>query len=268
MKKFIIYVLLAGFGIFFLYPFIWLAAGSFKPETEIAGFSLWSHDWTLQNYRDVVREIPLGRALLNSLLVSSTVTISVVILGSITGFALSRLHFKGRDLIFGVILLTMVIPFQITLIPMYVLMVKLGWVDNYLGLIVPAMISPMSILLFRQFFLDIPQDLLDAARIDGCSELRILFQILYPVSWPVVITVGLLTFMASWNDVLWPLIVIRTRELMTMPQMVALFAISGETELLGPKLAASLLLALPIVVAYAFFQKYFIESMATSGLKS
>jgi ABC-type glycerol-3-phosphate transport system permease component len=130
------------------------------------------------------------------------------------------------------------------------------------------MVSAFAILLFRQYFQSIPQDVIDAARIDGCSELRILFQIIWPLSVPALVTVGILTFMAVWNEVLWPLIVIRNRDLMTMPQLVALFAVGGQAEgLLGVKLASATLLALPIVVAYAFFQRYFIESMASSGLK-
>ena len=162
----------------------------------------------------------------------------------------------------------MVIPFQITLIPMYILMVKFGWVDSYLSLIVPGMITAFGILLFRQFFMDIPQDLIDAARIDGCNDFRILFQIIWPLSKPVIITVGIISFMSSWNDVLWPLIVIRAQELMTMPQLVTLFKTGGQAESqLGAELAAATLLAVPIIIVYAFFQRYFIESMATSGLK-
>jgi len=162
----------------------------------------------------------------------------------------------------------MMIPFQITLIPTYILIVKFGWTDTYLSLIVPAMMSAFGILLFRQFFLSIPQAVIDAARLDGCSELQILFRVVWPLSKPVIITVGILTFMTSWNEVLWPLIVIRERSLMTMPQLVTLFAVGGQAESqLGAQLAAATLLALPVIIAYSFFQRYFIESMATTGLK-
>ena len=184
-------------------------------------------------------------------------------------YALARLRFPGRELIFAVILFTMVIPFQITLIPMYILMVKFGWVDTYLSLIVPGMINSFGILLFRQFFRDVPQELIDAARIDGCKEFQILFRIIWPLSKPVFITVGIIAFMASWNDVLWPLLVIRLERLMTMPQLVTLFALGGQAEApIGVQLAAATLLAAPIIIVYSFFQKYFIESMATSGLKN
>jgi multiple sugar transport system permease protein len=268
MKKVPIYVLLTLGGLIFAYPFLWMISASLKPEIEIGEIGLWSSNFTLTSYEAVMSKIPIGRALLNSLFVSISVTISVIFFGSIVGYALSRLRFLGRDLILSVILFTMVIPFQITLIPTYILMVKFGWVNTYLSLIVPGIISAFGILLFRQFFLDIPQDLIDAAKIDGCNDFKILFKVIWPLSRPVIITVGIIAFMGSWNDVLWPLIVIRVQKLMTMPQLVTIFVTGGQAEgQLGAQLAASTLLSLPIIIVYSFFQRYFIESMATSGLK-
>ena len=204
----------------------------------------------------------------NSLFVSGFVTFGVLIFGSMTGYALARLEFKGRNLLFYVIIFTMTIPFQITLIPQYIIMVKLHWTDTYLALIVPGLMNAFGIILFRQYFKSIPQDLIDAARLDGCGEFGIIFRVMWPNSVPAIITVGILTFMASWNDVLWPLIVIRDQSLMTMPQLVTLFVIGGRAESqLGVKLASAVLLALPIIIAYMFFQKYFINSAASSGMK-
>ena len=269
MKKAIIYILLIIGGLMFAYPFLWMISATFKPEVEIGSIGLWSSNFGLHNYMAVFQKIPIGRAFLISIFVSACVTLSVILFGSIVGYALSRLNFFGRDFLMGVILFTMVIPFQITLIPMYILMVKFGWVDSYMALIVPSMISSFGILLFRQFFMDIPQDLIDAAKIDGCNDLQILFRLIYPLSKPVIITVGIITFMSSWNDVLWPLIVIRLQKLMTLPQLVTIFAVGGQAEgQLGAQLAAATLLAVPIILVYAFFQRYFIESMATTGLKS
>jgi multiple sugar transport system permease protein len=262
------YLILILGAALFAYPFLWMIAGSLKPELQINGFSLWPSDATLQSYRAVFTKIPIGRALVNSLLVSCSVTASVVVFGSMVGYALSKLEFLGRGALYLLIIFTMMIPFQITLIPQYILMVKLGWTDSYLSLIVPAMMSGFSIVLFRQFFMSVPGALIDAARIDGCSDLRILFRVIYPLSRPVIITVAILTFMATWNDVLWPLLVIRERSLMTMPQLVTIFVIGGEAETqLGSLLAAATLLALPVTAAYAFFQRYFIESMASTGIK-
>jgi len=135
-------------------------------------------------------------------------------------------------------------------------------------LIAPTMMTAFSIVLFRQFFMGVPQALIDAARIDGCSEFGIVYRVIWPLSKPVIVTVGLLTFMTNWNEVLWPLMVVRERSLMTMPQIVALFTIGGEAESqLGLLLAAATLLSLPVIVAYVFFQRYFIESMASTGIK-
>jgi ABC-type glycerol-3-phosphate transport system permease component len=184
------------------------------------------------------------------------------------GYALAKMEFKGRNAIFYVIIFTMTLPFQITLIPNYITMVKLNLVDSYAALILPFLLNAFAILLFRQAFMSIPSALIDAARVDGCSDFRILFQILFPNIVPTIVIVGILTFMSSWNEVLWPLIVIRDESLMTMPQLVTLFSVGGRAESqLGVKLASAVLLALPIMLAYSFFQKYFIQSMASSGLK-
>lgn len=269
MKKVTLYIVLIIFGLIFTYPFLWMLSATLKPELEIGSLNLLSENFSFENYRVVFNKINIGRAFINSIFVSLCVTASVIFFGSIVGYALARLKFWGKSFIFNMMLFTMVIPFQITMIPLYILMVKFGWIDTYLALIMPAAISTFGILLFRQFFLDIPQDLIDAARVDGCSEWTILFRIIWPLSTPVIITVAILTFMASWNDVLWPIIVIRAQDFMTMPQVVALFKTGGAADSqLGVELAAAALLAIPIILIYSFFQKYFIESMASSGLKS
>lgn len=255
-------------AVLFAYPFIWMIFATFKPEVEISDLWLFSKNMSFKNYSVVFSKIPIVRAFFNSLFVASSITFSVIIFGSIVGYALSRLKFRGRDFLLTLILFTMMIPFQITLIPTYVLIVKLGLVDTYAGLILPGMMSSFSILVFRQSFLTIPQSLIEAARLDGCNNLQILFKVIIPLSKPAISTVGILTFMSSWNEVLWPLIVIRDENLMTMPQLVTIFVLGGQAEAqLGVQLASATLLALPIIIAYSFFQRYFIESMATTGLK-
>jgi ABC-type glycerol-3-phosphate transport system permease component len=268
MRKAIFYLVLVFGALMFLYPFLWMITATLVPESDISSFSIIPSTISLNSYTQMFDKIPIGRALLNSILVASSVTIGVLVFGSMVGYALSRLEFKGRNLIFYIIIFTMTLPFQITLIPQYIIMVKLGWVDTYLALIVPYLMNALSIIMFRQYFKSIPQDLIDAARIDGCNELTIIFRILWPNAIPALVTVGIITFMASWNEVLWPIIVIRNEELMTMPQLVTLFAVGGRAESqLGVKLASATILALPIVLAYLFFQKYFIQSMASTGIK-
>lgn len=245
-----------------------MLSASFAPENEIGGLTLLPTKFQLDSYEQMFNKIPIGKAFLNSLIVSSCVTAGVLIFGSMVGYALSRMEFKGRNAIFYLIIFTMTLPFQITLIPQYIIIVELGWVDTFYALIIPYLMNSLSIIMFRQYFKSIPQDLIDAARIDGCGELRILFRILWPNAIPALVTIGIITFMASWNEVLWPLIVIRDESLMTMPQLVTLFVVGGRAESqLGVKLASAVLLALPIILAYLFFQKYFIQSMASSGIK-
>ncbi len=268
MKKIIFYILLIAGALIFLYPFVWMLLASLSPENEIGGLTFLPTHLTLGSYAQMIAKIPITRSFINSVFVSAMVTLGVLVFGSMVGYALSRLEFKGKNLLFFIIIFTMTLPFQITLIPQYILMVKFGWVDTYLALIVPYLMSALGIILFRQYFKSIPQDLIDAARIDGCGELRIIFRILWPNSVPALVTVGIITFMTSWNEVLWPLIVIRNDKMMTMPQLVTLFAVGGAAESqLGVKLAAATLLALPIIIAYLFFQKYFIQSMASTGIK-
>lgn len=268
MRKFIFYTLLLIWALIFIYPFAWMLSASLRPEAEIGQFNPIPSKLSFLSYENVFEKIPILRAFGNSMLVSSSVTFGVLVFCSMIGYALSRLQFRGRDTIFTVLLFTMVLPFQITLIPMYILMVKFGWTNSYLALIVPYFINSFAIILFRQYFRSVPGDLIDAARIDGCSEFRILFGIFWPLSIPALITVGIVTFMTNWNEVLWPMIVIREWELMTMPQLVAIFATGGKAEgQLGTQLAAATLLALPIITAYIVFQRYFIESMASTGLK-
>jgi multiple sugar transport system permease protein len=268
IKKLFFYMILSVAAVIFLYPFVWMLLATVRPESEVLNFGLFGSRFTLENYELMVSKIPIFRALMNSVLVSFVSTVCVLIFCSITGYTLARLRFPGRNAMFAAILFTMMIPFQITVIPMYVLMVKLGWTDTYTALIVPFTMSPFAILLFRQFFLQIPQDLIDAARIDGLSEMGILFRIFWPLSKPGLITVGIVHFMSIWNEVLWPIIVVRKQSIMTMPQMVTLFEVGGQAEnLVGVKLAAAALMTLPVVIAYLFLQRHFIESMASTGLK-
>ncbi len=268
MKKVIFYLSLLVWTILFIYPFLWMLSATIRPEQEIGGFNIIPSQITFESYAQVFAKIPIVRAFFNSLFVALTVTTGTLFLCSMIGYAIGRLQFLGRDIIFYLVLITMMLPLQIILIPLYILMVKLSWVNSYYSLIVPWTVSAIAIVMLRQYFQSIPRALIDAARIDGCSELRIIFHIVWPISVPALITVGIITFMTTWNEVLWPLIVIREHNLMTMPQLVTIFAVGGQAEsLLGVQLAAATLLALPVIIAYTFFQKYFIESMATSGLK-
>ena len=268
INKAFTYVALTIAALTFIYPFVWMIGAALTPFEETGTMRLWPKHPGLQNFQIMIGKIPIIRSLLNSFFVALLTTSLVLITGSTVGYALARMRFRGRQLIFYIIVFTMSLPFQITLIPNYITMVNLHLIDTYLALIIPFSVSAFAILMFRQAFQGLPQALIDAARLDGCSEISIIFRILWPNIKPVIITVTILTFIGSWNEVLWPLIVIRKETIMTMPQLVTLFAVGGRADSqLGVKIAAAVLLALPVMIAFLFFQKYFIQSMASTGLK-
>ena len=265
---FLLYAALSIAALTFIYPFIWMIGASLAPAHEIGTMTLLPQHPGLENFKSMIAKIPIGRSLLNSLLVALITTTLVIITGSVVGYALAKMQFKGRQLIFYVIVFTMSLPFQVTLIPNYITMVNLRMVDTFFALVIPFAVSAFAILMFRQAFQGLPQALIDAARMDGCSETGIIFRILWPNIKPTIVTVAILSFIGSWNEVLWPLIVVRDEKLMTMPQLVTLFAVGGRADSqLGVKIAAAVLLALPVMIAFLFFQKHFIQSMASTGLK-
>jgi multiple sugar transport system permease protein len=268
IRHFLLHATLLVAALSFIYPFIWMLGAAFSPENEIAKMTIWPSHPSWGNFKSMLEKIPIGRSLINSVLVASFTTSLVLITGSTVGYALAKMKFKGRQVIFYIIVFTMSLPFQITLIPNYITMVNLHLVDTFLALVVPFAVSAFAILMFRQAFQGLPQALIDAARLDGCNEMGIIFRVLWPNIKPTLVTVAILTFIGSWNEVLWPLIVIRDEQLMTMPQLVTLFAVGGRADAqLGVKIAAAVLLALPVMVAFVFFQKHFIQSMASTGLK-
>ena len=262
-----LYAVLGLAALTFIYPFLWMASSTFKPREEFGSLALIPEHATLDNYRTMWARAPFGRALLNSTMVATTITLAVLVFGSITAYAMARLSFRGRPVLNAATLAVLLVPGQLTLIPLYTLIVQLGWIDTYTALIAPYLFNATAILMLRQFFLQIPQSLIDAARMDGMSELRILFTIFWPLSKPVLSIVAIFTFMGSWNEVLWPLLVVRDQQLMTLPQLLTVFALGGGAGSVGVSLASAMVLVIPVVVAYAFLQRNFIESMAGAGIK-
>ena len=259
-------LVLAAFS--FVLPFLYMVSTAFKGPRELFSPNLVPQNPTLDNFNAVLTQIPIGRALFNSVFVYGTITLSTLLFSSVVGYALSRLQFYGREFVFNVILVTMMIPGQLVLIPLYLLIVRFGWTDSYQALIVPGMMSAFGIFMFRQTFKTIPQDLIDAARIDGAGELTILFRILWPLSTPALITVGIFTFMGGWNDFLWPTIVNRDQSLMTLTQMVTIYAIGGQAGgQFGAVMASSLIAVVPMIAVYLIFQKYYLQGIVSTGIK-
>ena len=267
LRRIGLYAALTIAALTFIYPFLWIASATFKPRTELGGLGLFPDHATFDNYRTMWSRAPFGRALLNSMLVAGTITIAVLVFGSITAYAMSRLRFRGRPVLNAATMGVLLVPGQLTLIPLYTLIVQLGWVDTYAALIAPYLFNATAILMMRQFFLQIPQSLIDSARMDGMGEMRILFTIFWPLSKPVLSIVAIFIFMGSWNEVLWPLLVVREQHLMTLPQLLTVFALGGGAGSTGVSLASAMVLVVPVVIAYAILQRNFIESMASSGVK-
>ncbi len=251
-----------------LLPYAWMVSSSFKPNHEIftATVQFVPHEPILDNYRNALLKQPVGRTLLNSVIVSGAETLAVVVTSVFIAYPFARLRFPGRDLLFLLILGTMMIPSQVTMIPTFILMKWLGWIDTYQGLIVPRVMAPLGIFLMRQFLLTLPRELEEAARIDGCGYLRTLTQVLLPLTGPAIATLAIFTFTASWNEFFWPLIVVQSNEMWTIQLLIAAMK-QAEVADWGLIMAVVTLSVLPTVVLYALLQRFFVKGIAMSGLK-
>jgi len=253
-----------------VFPFLWMVSTSLKDISEVYTFppTFVPEVWRPGNYIEAWRRIPFATFFKNSAVVSGSVALGQMFTCSLAGFAFSRLRFPGRDKIFLIYLATMMIPFAVIMIPLYIVMRWLNWVDSHLALIVPAMVSVFGTFLMRQFFLSTPQELIDAGRIDGCSYFRIYWTIMVPLAKPALATLGILTFMNTWNDFLWPLIVISTVPQKTLPLGLLMFV--EQSAMKTPwnlMMAAGTFSILPILVVFTLGQKYYVQGIVTSGLK-
>lgn len=262
------YLVLAFVAFVVLLPFIWTLLTSFKLEEDIVKFppELFPRSFTLEHYTDIWSRVPFARLFLNTVIFAGGVTIISLIFDSMTAYALARLDFPGRNVLFLLVLVTMMLPFQVTLIPLFALLSDLGWVNTHQGLIVPRATNAFGIFFLRQFFLSIPRDLESAARVDGASEFRIYRQIVLPLAVPALLTLGLFHFMYNWNDLLWPLIVTTETEMQTLPAGLALFMGEHVVEY-GLLMAGSILALLPMVLMFLMIQRRFVEGIATTGFK-
>jgi multiple sugar transport system permease protein len=251
-----------------LVPVIWMVAGSFRTEQDLFGHpaGLIPHQWTLHGYQGVWEQLPFLRLLLNSAVFAGITTALTVLFDSMCGYALARLRFRGRNLAFWLVLVTLMVPFQVTLLPVFIELFHFGWLNTYQGLIVPRATSAFGIFLFRQFFMSIPQELDEAARIDGAGHLRIYWRVILPLAKPAVATVALLNFTSLWNDLLWPLVVSSSPDMQTLPAGLALFGGQHVTDH-AVLLAGAVISLLPIAVAFFLAQRYFVAGISTSGLK-
>lgn len=260
-------LIIGGIGAFL--PFLWMLSTSLKESGEIFLFPpRWlPHPIVWRNYYDMWTLIPFARFFLNSVFISGTVTFGHVISCSLAAFAFARLNFRGRDLLFLAYLGTMMIPGQVIMIPTFILMKFLNWIDTYYALIVPGLFgAAFGTFLLRQFFLTIPKELEDAARIDGCSFLGIYYKIILPLSKPALAVLAIFIFMATWNNFLWPLILIDTMEKMPITLALSIFQGFYTTEW-NLLMAGTIVSLLPILIAFIIGQKYFIQGITLTGIK-
>lgn len=265
------YVLLSLGAVAFLFPFYYMIVGSLRGQTVGDLSAAVPSGLTGDNYAAVNGAISLGRSLLNSGIMTIGVLICTLVFGVLAGYALAQLRFRGKGAVFAALLLVQMIPFQLLTLPLYVLVVRdYGLGDNYLGMILPFAINSTAVFLFRQFFAQMPQSLFEAARIDGASELRILWRIALPMARPAVLTALLLTFIGPWNEFLWPFLVTKNADMQPLAVSLASFLSNLQGTVANPAgalLAGACVLALPAVVLFLLFQRHFTSTDIDSGVK-
>lgn len=251
-------------------PFYWMLVTAFKPPGEVLVFppTWWPSQPTLEPWRVLFTELRGGFLLFfrNSLFVSSAITFLVLLTSSLGGYVFAKFVFRGRNLLFFLILSLLMVPFNVSLIPLYRLVVQLGWVNSYMALILPGAVTPLGIFLMRQFMHTIPNDLIDAARVDGASELAIWWRIIMPLSTPALAALGIFTFLWSWDDFLWPLVVLDAVELYTLPLGLAQLRGRFGSDV-GTMMAGASIAVVPVLVVYLLAQRRFIEGITQSGFK-
>ena len=268
-RRWLYVVLTLGF-VAVITPFVWMILGSFKGEGELLKVppTWWPESATLDNYRDLFNKESFLRYFFNSTLVAVCVTIGNLIFCSMVGYALAKLTFRGKKVVFLLVMGTLLIPSMVTFVPLFVLVANLGLIDSYPGLILPFLVTPFGVFLMRQFIIGLPDELLDAGRVDGASEFRIFRQIILPLCGPGLATLGILTFLGSWNNFLWPLVAAQTQDYYTLPVALALFSTGQNvTPHYGILLAGATVVVVPIVIVFLIFQRRFIEGIATTGIK-
>lgn len=251
-------------------PFLLMAGTSLMTYAQTIAYppEWWPRPATLENYRKALTETPILRYFFNSLLVAVLTVVGQVVTGSMAGFAFARLRFKGRNALFFSVLATMMVPVYINLVPLFALVSMLGWVDSYQALILPGLSGAFGIFLFRQWFLDLPAELEDAARIDGCSPWDLYWRVALPTALPAIATLAIFEFLASWNTFLWPLVVTHSEAVRTLPVGLAAFRSSmKEVTDWGLLMAATAIAVLPAIAVFVLGQRYFVRGLLEGAVK-
>lgn len=267
-ERALLYAALLAGVVLALLPLLWMVSASLMADGEANTFPprLLPRTITFAHYRDLFTRLDLGRGLLNSLIVAVSATVLALVVNSLAGYAFAKLRFRGRDRLFRLLTIGLVIPSQVAMLPLFLLLKSLHLVNSYWGVIIPSIASIFGLFLVRQYTLSLPDDLLDAARVDGAGEFRIYLAIVLPVIRPVLATLAIWTFLAAWNDFMWPLIILTDSSRYTLP--VSLAGLVGEhvqdTELM---MAGSVLTVLPVLLVFLFLQRYYIEGVTAGSVK-
>lgn len=256
--------LAASFG-----PLLWMLLSSVKPEGEIRQFppTLIPNEVTGANYVQLFEKLDFPRFFLNSVVVAVAVTVGTVLFSAMVGYALAKLDFPGRRVLFGLIMATLMVPGMVTFVPLFVLVANLDLINTYAALILPFLAAPFGVFLMRQFMLDIPDELLDAARVDGAGEFRTFFRIVLPQTKPALATLAILTFLGSWNNFLWPLVAVQSADMYTLPVALALYSTGQNTVQYGLLVAGATVIVLPVLIVFLVLQRHIVQGISTTGLK-
>ena len=261
-------VLFCGLGLV-AGPFVWMVLGSVKPDAEIRRIPpTWlPESWTLDNYRELFDRLDFPTFFANSLIVATVVTLGNVVFCTMLGYALAKIDFPGRRLLFALVVGTLMIPSVATFVPLFVLVANLGLINTHAGLFLPFLAQPLGVFLMRQYIHGLPDELIDAARVDGAGEFRILARIIAPLCGPALATLGIITFLANWNLFLWPLVVAQSEDMYTLPVALALYAVGQNQLNFGLLLAGAFVVVIPVLVIFVALQRYFVQGVAMTGLK-
>ncbi len=264
-----VYIALTGGLVLMIGPFLWMVLGSLKPEADFLRTppTFLPSTITTDNYGRLFDQLDFPRYFFNSAVIAFAVTAGTILFCPMLGYALAKLRWHGKGLIMGLVLATLMVPAGITLIPNFILMSNLGLVNTYPGLILPFLVGPFGVFLMRQFMYGVPNELLEAARMDGANEFRVFWSVVMPIATPVLATLAILTFLGSWNSFLYPFVMAQEPQMYTLPVALATFATGQYQADHGMLMAGSVLIVVPVLIVFVLFQRWITEGIATTGLK-
>lgn len=264
-----LYAVMAAGLVLVVIPFVWMLVSSFKPEAEVRAVppTWWPETVTTANYDQLFTQLDFPTYFMNSAIVAVAVAVGNMVFCSMLGYALAKLEFPGKKALFIVVLGTLMVPGVVTFIPLFVLTTNIGLTNTLPGMILPFLAGPFGVFLMRQFISSLPDELIQAARVDGAGELRIFFSVILPLCGPAVATLGVLTFLTSWNNFLWPLVVATSEDKFTLPVALALYAVGQNATKYGLLLAGSVVVVLPVLAVFLALQRHIMQGIAMTGIK-